>query len=245
MNDRWKTAALSGLVGAAASLLVLFGAIALGLVPIASDTRLQAYMLTHPKLVYQMKELSDSEDVEAVRREEQAAVDRLGLKRFFDPKVAFVTGPAAAKNSIVELYDYNCIHCRKTSKALRKFYEKHKNDTRFAFVEFPIFGEASLNAARTSVAARRQGERFIAFHFGLMSEANEIDREMLVRNARASGLDIAKLSADILEPETDKSLLAGSRLARDAKLQGTPVFIVNGKVHDGEISEDELKKLMK
>jgi len=245
MNERWKTAALGGLIGAAVSLAAVFGVFALGLIPAASDARLQGYMLGHPKLVYQMKELSDAQDAEAARQEEQAAVDKLGPKRFFDPAIAFVTGPQKAKNTIVEFYDYNCVHCRKTSHTVRKFYQKHKNDTRFAFIEFPIFGENSINAARTSIAARAQGDRFLAFHFGLMSESAEIDRDLLFQNAKSSGLDLAKLNAGIVDPATDKTLLADSRLAREAKFQGTPVFIVNGKVHEGEISEADLKELIR
>jgi protein-disulfide isomerase len=245
MNERMKTAALGGIIGTAASLVLVFGAFALGFVPTASDARLQSYMLTHPKLIYQMKALSDAEDSEAALKEEQAAVDKIGMKRFFDPAVAYVTGPAKAKNSIVEFYDYNCAHCRRTAATVRKFYEKHKNDTRFAFIEFPIFGENSLSAARTSVAAHAQGDRFIAFHFGLMSETAEIDNALLIKNAQASGLDVAKLTTSIQNPDNDKALLAASRLAREAKFQGTPVFIVNGKVHEGEISEAELKALLK
>jgi protein-disulfide isomerase len=245
MNERVKTAALGGLIGAAASLLVVFGSIALGFVPMASDARLQGYLLTHPKLIFQMKALSDAEDSEAAQKEEQGAVDKIGPKRFFDPAVAYVTGPANARNSVVEFYDYNCAHCRRTAATVRKFYEKHKNDTRFAFIEFPIFGENSIGAARTSVAAHAQGDRFIAFHFALMSESTEIDNALLLKNAQASGLDVAKLTAGIQNPDNDKALLAASRLAREAKFQGTPVFIVNGKVHEGEISEAELKALMK
>jgi protein-disulfide isomerase len=168
----------------------------------------------------------------------------LGLKKFFDPAVAYVTGPANAKNTFVELFDYNCGHCRNTYPAVRKYYEKHKNDTRFAFIDFPIFGEASMNAARTAVAARRQGDLYLAFHFALMSEGKEaIDRDILLTNAKKSGLEVTRLSTDILDPATDKSLLAALRLAREAKFRGTPVFIVNGKVHDGEISEAEIKEL--
>ena len=226
------------------SLLVVIGAIALGIIPIASDARLHAYLMAHPKLAYEMQATSEAQDAEEARLQEQAAVKRLGLKKFFDPAVAYVTGPANAKNTFVELFDYNCGHCRNTYPAVRKYYEKHKNDTRFAFIDFPIFGEASMNAARTAVAARRQGDLYLAFHFALMSEGKEaIDRDILLTNAKKSGLEVTRLSTDILDPATDKSLLAALRLAREAKFRGTPVFIVNGKVHDGEISEAEIKEL--
>ena len=230
------------------SLLVAYFAVLLGVVPLASDARLHGYLMAHPKLVYQMQALSDQEDAEAENAAEQAAVKKLGLKKFFDPAVAYVTGPENAKNTFVEFFDYNCGHCRNTYPAVQKFYEKHKNDTRFAFIDFPIFGESSTNAARTAVAARLQGDKYVAFHFGLMGEGQGEDagsQELLLANAKKAGLDIPMLSADIVKPETDKAILAALRLAREAGFRGTPVFIINGKVHDGEISEAEIRELMK
>jgi protein-disulfide isomerase len=246
MQERWKTAALGGLIGAAMSLAVVFGLVALNVVPIASDARLHSYLMAHPKLAYEMQAMADVQEAEESAKQSQAAVDRLGPKKFFDPAVAYVTGPANAKNTFVEFFDYNCGHCRNTSPTVRKFYEKHKNDTRFAFIDFPIFGQDSTNAARTSVAARYQGDRFLALHFSLMAEGKTaIDQDILLQNAQKAGLDIMKLSADINQPEVDKALLASLRLAREAKFRGTPVFIVNGKVHEGEITEADLKALMK
>ena len=47
---------------------------------------------------------------------------KLGLNAFFDPKIAFVTGPADAKKSVVEFYDYNCPYCNASLPAVEKFY---------------------------------------------------------------------------------------------------------------------------
>jgi protein-disulfide isomerase len=244
MKDRWKTAVVGGLIGAAMSLLIVFVAIMSGVFPLASDARLHAYLMAHPKLAYEMQAASDAQDAADEHRTEQAAVDKLGPKRFFDPAVAYVTGPANAKNTFVEFFDYNCGHCRNTYPAVQKYFEKHKNDTRFAFVDFPIFGEGSTYAAKTAVAARRQGDKYVAFHFALMSEGSSaIDQQTLLDNAKKAGLDITQLTNDMMLPATDKSLLSALRLAREAKFRGTPIFIVNGKVHDGEISEAEIKEL--
>lgn len=244
MEERWKTAAIGGIIGAAMSLLIVIAAIVSGIVPLASDARLHTYLMAHPKLAYEMQQVSDAQDAAAEHQSEQAAVDKLGPKRFFDPAVAYVTGPANAKNTFVEFFDYNCGHCRNTYPAVQKYFEKHKSDTRFAFVEFPIFGESSTIAAKTAVAARRQGDKYVAFHFALMGEGNSaVDQQSLLDNAKKAGLDITQLTNDMMLPATDKSLLSALRLAREAKFRGTPVFIVNGKVHDGEISEAEIKEL--
>ena len=82
------------------------------------------------------------------------------------PRIAFVTGPADAKKTLVEFYDYDCPYCRASLPAVKKFYDAHKNDTRFSFIEFPIkqlHGESAVLAARASLAARRQPDNYMDF----------------------------------------------------------------------------------
>ena len=245
MQERLKTAALGGLIGAVVAIAVMAGAVAMHIVPVASDARLQAYLLSHPKLVVQMQAMAEEQQAEEAQQAQIAQIKKLGVNKFLDPKVAFVTGPANAKNTFVEFYDYNCGHCRNTSAVVKAFMQKHKADTRFAFIEFPIFGDASTVAARASIAAHKQGDKFLALHFGLMAESGAVDHELLFQVAQKSGIDMMKLASDLNAPDTDKSLLAGYRLAREMKFSGTPMFIVNGQVHEGELTDADLKQLMK
>ena len=245
MNERWITAAQGGAVGAAIALAVVVGAGAVGLIPLATDARLHDYLVANPQMVYEMQARAEMQQAEAERREEQEAVDKIGVKRFFDPAVAYVTGPADAKNTFIELFDYNCGHCRNTMPAVRAYYEKHKKDTRFAFIDFPIFGEDSTNAARVAIAARLQEGKYLPLHFALMGEGKlAIDQNVLIAAANKTGIDLNKIAAEMNSEKTDKVLAATQRLGKETKMRGTPVFIVNGKVHDGEITEAEIKKLM-
>jgi protein-disulfide isomerase len=175
----------------------------------------------------------------------QDAVNKLGMARIFDPKFAYVAGPADAKKSFVEFFDYNCPHCRNSVALVRKFFDKHRNDTRFAFVEYPIFGGESVNAARAALAARLQPGKYPAFHFALMSGSNVTGPGEIVEAATKAGLDVDKLTKDLNAPNIDPELVAVQRLADRLHLRGTPVFIVNGKVHSGEIGEAELERLWK
>lgn len=244
MQERLKIAALGGLIGAAIVIIAMAGAAALHILPVASDARLQSYLLAHPKLIVEMQTLAEAQQAEETRAAHQAAIQKIGLKNMFDPKVAYVTGPANAKNTIVEFYDYNCGHCRNTAAVVKAYYDKHKTDTRFAFIEFPIFGSASATAAQASVAARGQEGKFLAFHFELMDKG-AADSSTVLAAAQTAQLDVTKLMADMNNPAAEKSLLAGYRLAREMQFSGTPMFIVNGQVHEGEITEAELKQLIK
>ena len=244
-REHWLMAGLGGLIGTVLSLGVVFGAGALGFLPGTGDARIHAYLLSHPAVLYEMANAAQNEDADQAQQRLQAAVDKIGLAKFFDPSIAYVTGPAGAKNSFVEFFDYNCAHCRNTFAAVKKFYAAHKTDTRFAFVEFPIFGDASSEAARVAIAARNQGDAYLALHFLLMSEKAPIDTNLLFADAQKAGLNMTKLDADVLNPNVGRTILDAHNLAQDVTVGGTPFFIINGTPHEGEITDAELKRLAK
>ncbi|MGC9953468.1 MAG: thioredoxin domain-containing protein [Rhizomicrobium sp.] len=245
MNVQWKTAVIGGAIGAAFSLAIVFAFGWFGILPGAGDARIHQYLLAHPNVLVDMSNKLQKQQADEEQQAHRATIAKLGLKRFFDPSVAYVTGPANAKNTFVEFFDYNCIHCRNSLATVMKFYNAHKSDTRFAFIEFPIFGDASTAAARTALAARQQGNLYLTLHFLLMGEKNAIDNDVLFADAKKAGLDMAKLDTALPAPGLELTIAAAHKLAERAKIDGTPTFIINGKVHPGEITDADLKELTK
>ncbi len=243
MNEQWKAAIGGGAIGAVLSLACVFAAGQFGFLPGTTDARLHSYLVAHPYLLVEMTEKLQKAEAEKEQQARQAAIDKVGLKRLFDPSVAYVTGPANPKNTFVEFFDYNCVHCRNSFAAVKKFYDAHKGDTRFAFIEYPVFGDASNAAARVAVAARQQSDRYLALHFLLMSEKNAIDDATLYAGAKKAGLDMAKLSAALLAPDLTRPIVAAHKIGEQAKIDGTPTFVINGKLHIGEITEADFKRL--
>lgn len=245
MKENWKVAILGGIIGAAAIVVVEVAASAAGLLPVASDARLHRYLMGHPGVVFEMAAKAQADQASQETTARQKVIDKLGQKAFFDPAIAYVTGPANAKNTFVEFFDYNCIHCRNSFAAVKRFYLAHKNDTRFAFIEFPINGEASTMAARAAIAARAQGDKYLALHFGLMGETEAIEPTLLQADLKKAGIDINKLTADMASPAVDKALVGARKLAAESQVSGTPSFILNGKFHDGEVTDADFKNINK
>jgi protein-disulfide isomerase len=245
MNEQYKIAALGGAVGAAAIVAVGVGASALGLFPAATDARLHDYLMRHPSIVYDMVAQAEADENAKTVAVRQKAIEKLGLKAFFDPAVAYVTGPATAKNTFVEFFDYNCVHCRNSFAAVKRFYEAHKKDTRFAFIELPINGPESTLAASAAIAARAQADTYLALHFALMGEKVAIDGSVLFDDARKVGLDTAALAKATSTPAVQKMIAAGRKLAQETSVSGTPSFIINGQPFDGEITDADFKRLVK
>jgi protein-disulfide isomerase len=243
MNTDFRSGVLGGLIGAVIAVAATFGAARLGYFPPPSDKQFHDYLMSHPAIVFAMSEKAQVEQAGTEERQLQTAVDRTGLKRYFDPRVAFVTGPRNTKKTFVEFFDYNCGHCRNSFPLVQKFYNAHKGDTRFAFIEFPIFGEASNNATRAALAARLQGDKYVAFHFALMGEDGAIGTDQMIDAARKVGLDLNRLTADLKDKNVDRQMAAAHALASQSGITGTPFFIINGKVHSGEVDEALLNEM--
>jgi len=240
----WVSAVAGALGGALLAVVVIFAAARQGWLPGAGGpVNIRGYLLSHPEILSEMTDrlqmLQDAQD----KAKAAAAMKKVGMAAFFDPRIAFITGPADAKKSVVEFYDYNCPYCRLSLPAVEKFYQKHKGDTRFAFIEFPIKGPESIVAARVALAARLQPEKYLPLHFALMNESDPVNEAMIYTDAQKVGLDMAKLKVDMQSPEIDAAIAASKALAVRAGIDGTPTFIVNGVMHPGAVDDDTLKNL--
>jgi protein-disulfide isomerase len=218
-----------------------------GLVPI-NDAQMQSYLLQHADILPAMLNRAQAMEDQKQKAAQNAAMKKIGQAAFFDPAIAFVTGPADAKTSLVEFYDYDCPYCRASLPAVKKFYQAHKNDTRFSFIEFPIkqlHGESAILAAKASLAARRQPDHYMDFHFALLSQEESVTEDDIFAQAARAGMDVNKLKADMTDPTIDKTLKSSIELAHKAGVDGTPTFILNGKFRPGALDEETLASEMK
>jgi protein-disulfide isomerase len=231
--------------GVIISVAVMFGAAALGIFPPGSDARIHDYLLTHPQVLVEVSDKLQAQQDSNGDQARQVAVRKLGLKPFFNPRLAFVTGPEGARTTFVEFFDYNCPYCRASLPAVKKFIAAHKNDARFAFIEFPIKGPQSTIASRAALAARNQPEKYLAFHFLLMGERDLVTEDLVYADAQKAGLNLNRLRADMQDHSVDAALAAAHSLAAAANVDGTPAFIINGNVREGALDDAAVRQMMK
>lgn len=247
---RELTTILAGALGGALlAVVIIFAAAQNGMLPMpagmaaggaVSGDAIRTYLLAHPGLLSEVNDKYQAQQEAEQDKASAQALKKIGLNAFFDPKIAFITGPANATKSVVEMYDYNCPYCRASLPTVEKFYQQHKNDTRFAFIEFPIKGPDSIVAAKVALAARNQPDKYLALHFALMAETVPVDSQILMQDAQKAGLDLVKLKADMEKPEINAAIDASHDLAKKAGIDGTPTFIVNGVMHPGAVDDAAL-----
>jgi protein-disulfide isomerase len=205
----------------------------------------QEYLLTHPEIIIQMTNRLDSQQAASEQKaRDDALFNAGGIPTLVDPKVAYVVGPADAKVTVVEFFDYKCPHCKASLGAMKSLLDSGLK-VRVAFIERPILTPESHVAALAAVAARRQEGKYVPFHIALMETPGELSKERILDIARNVGLDAARLERDMAEPAVAESINQSTELANRLHLNGTPTFIVNDRIIVGALQSEELQTMVK
>jgi protein-disulfide isomerase len=144
-----------------------------------------------------------------------------------------VRGPANAKITVVEFSDFQCPYCAVAVVNLNNLLDKHPNDVRLVFKQFPldIHSQAEF-AAQAALAAHAQG-KFWPMHDKLYANFRSLSPERIAEWAKELGLDMIRFNADLksakYKPVVAKELEQGEQ----AGVLGTPTLFVNGKHYNG------------
>jgi protein-disulfide isomerase len=169
--------------------------------------------------------------------------DSLVSRLAADPNTP-VAGNALGTVTITEFFDYRCPYCRIMQPTLEALVAKDRR-IRLVFKEWPIFGGASVVAARIALAAQWQG-KYSAVHKAFFVLPRSTD-EAAIRNAAAeAGVDVVRLDHDLATRgrEIDVALTAVDSEARAIGFQGTPGLVIGNIVAPGAMPEAELGKLV-
>jgi protein-disulfide isomerase len=157
-----------------------------------------------------------------------------------DPR-HFAIGPKDAKITIVEFFDYRCPYCKTTLDWVMNVVRTRK-DVRVVFKEYPVLGPASLEASKAAIATIRQG-KYLAFHQALMASKGDLNSKLIDETARRVGVDVARMRRDMNDPAITKLIDDNHDLGGQARVDGTPAFLVNGEWVRGA-DFDALDKLL-
>jgi len=150
------------------------------------------------------------------------------------------TGNPNGDVTITEFFDYNCGYCKKALPDIETTLANDKN-VRFVFKEFPVLGPTSVTAAQWSLAAAKQGKYF-EFHKTLMHNNEPRSEETLRKVAKEVGMDVDKAKEYAQSDEAKKIIEENRNLASELQIQGTPGFVINGKLFRGYIGPEGMKE---
>lgn len=144
-------------------------------------------------------------------------------------------GPASAPIQIVIFTDFECPYCLEAEQTLAHLREKYGDRLAVHYLNFPLPAHPHAKpAAIAAMCAAAQG-RFEAFHHLLFSRQQDLAHADYAAWAAEAGLDRAAFETCQASGEPTQRVEQDIREGIAAGVDGTPTFLVNGRlVKDAE-----------
>lgn len=224
---------------AMASMAVSVVALGLAAAPYATggdfDGRVRAYLLKNPEVLQEVSLALDQKARQAQAAQASVHAQEMTARIAANPALLAVDasdpafGPADAKVTVVEFFDFRCPGCKATAPDVLRLMQAHP-DVRFVFKDWPILDrgtdDVSHYAARAAQAAHRQGKYLVVFR-ALMAEP-ALSKAAVDRILTANGVTASAAQAVIASPATSRHLADVHTSAMAIGLVGTPTFFING-----------------
>jgi len=161
-----------------------------------------------------------------------------------------IYGEAKSGVTVTEYGDFQCPACFAYFPVFRQLKEKYKDQVAFQYRNFPIIGahKNAMAAHRAAEAASRQG-KFWEMHDMLYTtqkswEASTTASQIFEGYAKDLGLDIERFKQDVASDSVAANIQADSTAGKDAGVQGTPTFFIDGKHIDTPNSIEAFEALI-
>lgn len=180
------------------------------------------YLVSNPEVLLEASQALQQKQQQTMQQQAQAAIQEQAANIFNDKFT--VLGNPKGDVTLVEFFDYQCIHCKKMAPVIADLIAKNSN-LRVIYKEFPIFGKSSDFASKVAIAAAMQG-KYAAYHDALLKVDKRLTDEIIMETAKSAGLDMTKLKTDMDSKAVTEVLDANRALAEKLHLMGTPAFII-------------------
>lgn len=201
------------------------------------------YIVEHPEILMKSLQSLQKKTAQADDAKAEAEISKRGDEIFNSSHSAFIGNPNG-KKVVVEFFDYNCHYCKGLVSDIKKVTDENK-DVKFIFKEMAILGETSATTALAALVVHDIApQKYFAFHSALMAHKGPADDNSIAAAAKTAGVDPAEISAKISEKKYVDQLTKNMELAAALGINGTPTFIVNGKIARGALRYDNLTKLL-
>ncbi len=184
--------------------------------------------------------------VEALQADEAAAKEARTREVLssMQQSLAHTAGDPVAGNpdgdvTVVEFYDVRCPYCRRMLPIIAELLHADPK-LRLVYKDIPILGPPSQLGARAVLAAQRQGG-YLKMHDAVMAGPQAITEDSLRDSAQRAGLDWPRLQHDMADPAIQTRIEVNLRQAQALGVDGTPVYVVGGKILPGAADLAELQ----
>lgn len=152
-------------------------------------------------------------------------------------------GNKNAKVTIIEFSDFQCPFCKEAHPIIKQMLQSYGNDVRFVFKHLPLsIHRQAFSAAQAAFCAGEQG-KFWQYHDALFA-SEDLSPEALDKFATGLNLDILKFKSCLKSENSRNAVLKDTQEAKKLGIDGTPAFIINGKLFHGILSFENFKTII-
>lgn len=180
------------------------------------------YLVTNPDVLIEASQALQKKQQAVLQEQAKSAIAQYGSALVSGNLT--VAGNPTGDVTLVEFFDYQCVHCVKMKPVIDALIQKNPN-LRVVYKEFPIFGKESEMASRVAIVAAMQG-KYTQLQKGLFKIEQHLDEQKIMAVAKEAGLNMDTLKTDMNSPSVTALLDESHKLAESIHLMGTPAFVV-------------------
>lgn len=155
-----------------------------------------------------------------------------------------VIGSREAPVQVFVFSDFQCPFCSRAVGTVKQIEQTYGKKVAVYFKQYPLpFHDKAGLAAEAALAAHEQG-KFWLMHDKLFENQSALDRPDLERYARELGLDMAKFKTALDSGKLKDQIKKDQEQGSSANVEGTPSFVVNGKLIVGAQPFDQFKTVI-
>lgn len=226
MSEKRGSAILPGIAGGVVGALVTAALLLLAAPQLVGTRIVRQGLLADPQILVETSDKLRDRQYEPALAANRAAIET--------PFGSSWRGAARPDVVLVEYYDYACPYCKASNPHLERLLNDDKG-LRVVYKELPILGEASVIAARMSLAASKAG-RFRQFYDAQWA-AGRPAPETVAAAAKAAGIPMVLPNDPAIEAELKSNMQVAGQLGAT----GTPLFIVGNRVLNSAVGYETLR----
>jgi protein-disulfide isomerase len=210
----------------------------------AMEATIKAYLLANPEVIEEaLQELDRRKQIAQKDAKDKALTSE--KEALFNAAHSAVVGNAKGDVTLVEFFDYNCGFCKKAALDLEQLIKKDPK-VRVVLKDFPVLGPDSVEAHEVALAVKKQleGEKYWAFHLKGMALKGNVTKERMLEVAKASGVDMERLTKDLKAEGLRKLLSQNVDLGDKLGLTGTPSYVIGSEVVYGAVGLETLTQTL-
>lgn len=205
---------------------------------------IREYLLENPELMLEVQQALEAKQ-QSDLAETQKEIITSQKEKLFSSDYQIEIGNPEANITIVEFFDYNCGFCQRALTDMQIMLQSNEK-LKFVLKEFPVLGEASIEATRVSMAfSKLLPQKHAEFHTELLSLPGQKDGERAMQLAVKMGANQEEVLAEMENPAIIETIQETYELANSLGITGTPSYVVGNEVVFGAVGHDQLENKIK